>query len=61
MRDEVECNRCREVCIIDGDYPKFFAWCDTCKDYAEGFNADEYAADYMGGLIDDTYDRVKDD
>jgi hypothetical protein len=61
MKDEVQCKKCGDICIIDGEFPKFFAWCDTCHDYADGFDASDYAADYMGGLIDDAYDRMKDE
>lgn len=50
--NEIECNRCGNICEVDGDYPKYFAWCDTCSDYAEGFDGDEYAADVLAGTID---------
>lgn len=50
--NEIKCNRCGDICEVDGDYPKYFAWCDTCSDYAEGFDSDEYAADVLAGTID---------
>jgi len=50
---EVKCKKCREICAVEGDYPKFHAWCDTCKDYAKGFDVFEYAADVMGSRIDE--------
>lgn len=58
---ETQCKKCNNTCTIDGDYPKYFAWCDTCRDYADGFDAHEHAADVMGNLIDSTYDRMKDE
>lgn len=57
---EITCQKCNDTCVIDGEYPKFFAWCDTCKDYAQGFDCFKYAADYYGDLIDQTYDNIKD-
>ncbi len=56
MKDEIECSKCKEFCLIDGEFPKFFAWCDTCRDYASGFDVTDYAADYMGNLIDQASD-----
>jgi hypothetical protein len=47
------------MCDIDGDYPKFFAWCEFCETYAGGFNADEYAAELTANKTDEVYDRVK--
>jgi len=44
------------MCQVDGEYPKFFAWCDECNDYAEGFDAFDYAADWMGDAIDQVMD-----
>ena len=41
------------MCTIDGDYPKFHAWCETCSDYAKGFDPFEHAADFMGSKIDE--------
>ena len=50
---EIICTKWKESCIIDGEYPKFFAWCETCADYAEGFDCLEYSADWMGDKIDE--------
>ena len=61
MKTEIECGKCETLCFIDGDYPKFFAYCDTCRDYAEGFDATEYATDYISSKIDEVHDRMKDD
>ena len=57
MKSEIQCKKCGDTCVIDGEYPKLFAWCDTCSDYAEGFDIMEYSADYMGNLIDAAADR----
>jgi len=43
----ITCKKCREEIPVDGEYPKFFAWCFTCDDYAD-FDLE----DYIGGLID---------
>ena len=40
---EIKCAKCGTDCVIDGDFPKFFAWCEECSDYAEGFDGDAYA------------------
>lgn len=32
---EILCEKCGEYCVVDGDFPKVFAWCDLCGDYAE--------------------------
>ena len=55
-----KCQKCKEVCIVDGEYPKFFCYCDECRDYAEGFDCLEFAADYMADLTDYYYDQYKD-
>jgi hypothetical protein len=52
MKNEIECSRCHNICVIDGDFPKYFAWCEVCKDYAEGFNCVEYAAEVMADIAD---------
>jgi len=57
---EHKCTKCGEICPIDGEYPKFFAWCNTCGTYAEGFDIMDYAADYMASQIDYAYDMMKD-
>lgn len=57
---EVECARCGSVCCVDGDFPKFFAWCDTCDDYADGFDCLDYAQDVYAGMIDAAHDRARD-
>ena len=51
MDGYVECRRCGELCNVDGEYPKFFAWCETCNDYAD-CNMSEYTADYLATKID---------
>lgn len=55
---EIKCSQCGEMCVIEGECPKFYAWCDTCNDYAD-FDIQEYTADYIGGLIDYTYDHYR--
>ena len=59
MTIEFICQHCHQSCIIDGDYPKFFCYCDTCHNYAEGFDATEYAADYMGAQMDHAVDMME--
>ena len=49
---EVECSRCGEICEVDGDFPKYFAWCGTCKDYAGGFDCNAYAQEVMASIAD---------
>ena len=50
--NEYECKKCGETCIADGDYPKFFCWCDECDDYAAGFDPTEYAAIVLANHIE---------
>jgi hypothetical protein len=46
------CEKCGDACKVDGNFPKYFCWCDTCNDYARGFEEKEYAADEIGRRID---------
>lgn len=57
MKPEIKCGKCGDDCMVDGEYPKFFAWCETCNDYAD-YDMHEYAADYMGSLIDGAEHRM---
>lgn len=59
MSDEIECKKCGEICVIDGEFPRYFAYCDFCHDYASGFDNEEYAANYIANLIDQEKDRRK--
>jgi hypothetical protein len=59
MNTEIECKKCHDICIVDGEYPKFFAWCDTCHDYASGFDAFDYAVDYISVKADLVYDMMR--
>lgn len=51
--EEFTCTKCGSDCGIDGEYPKYFAWCDECGDYDKGFNCEEHAADVMSARIDE--------
>ncbi len=53
------CQQCGDDCEIDGEYPKYFAWCDICNNYAVGFDEHEYANDYLSTKIDEAKDRRK--
>ncbi len=55
--NEIVCGKCDCICCIDGEYPRFFAWCEECQDYAEGFDACDHAAEWMAGQIDAAMDR----
>jgi transcription elongation factor Elf1 len=50
--NEFECIKCGSICQIDGEFPKFFAYCDVCGDYAKGFDADDYTRDIAAGIAD---------
>ena len=52
MDTEFECEACHNICVVDGDYPKFFCWCDVCHNYAKGFNDAKYAADCLAYHIE---------
>jgi len=60
MKHEFECQKCGEICNIDGYFPKYFCFCEQCNDYAQGFDPLEYSADYFGGYVDWVCDTVKD-
>jgi len=61
IKDAVRCTKCGSICCIDGDPPKVFAWCDVCKDYAEGFDESAWVADHYAALADAWVDKKKDD
>ena len=50
---EIKCKECKDICIVEGDYPEFFAWCENCGTYAEGFDCLEYAGDYLADKIEE--------
>ena len=52
MTFEVICAKCGDICVVDGDFPKYFAWCDTCHDYAAGFDDGEFAGEVAAGIAD---------
>lgn len=52
MVNEHQCERCGTECIIDGDYPRFDCYCDTCKKEAGGFDVLEYAANWYAEQLD---------
>ncbi len=54
-----KCTKCGEICEVDGEYPRWFAWCHECNDYAAGFDCLEYGADYMGAMADAVKDEGK--
>lgn len=51
MNDLIECKKCGTLCQVDGEFPKFFAYCDTCDDYAD-YDMEEWTADYMAMIAD---------
>jgi hypothetical protein len=55
---EFECGKCGTPCMVDGEFPKFFAWCDTCDDYAAGFGADELNQ-YAANRVDNPPERER--
>ena len=59
MNDTIICKKCGEICQIDGEFPKFFAYCDNCQDYVDDKDIDEYTADYLASEIDRAYERSK--
>lgn len=48
--DEFKCQKCGNLARIEGDYPKYYAWCYHCNDYAEGFDPQEHAIDKIYDL-----------
>ena len=52
MNDLVDCSRCGAVCVVDGEMPRYFAWCEVCKDYAGGFDGDAYAREVVADIAD---------
>lgn len=47
----VTCKKCGDECQVDGEYPKFFAWCERCNDYAT-YDMDCYSADWYADQIE---------
>ena len=58
MKDIITCKKCGGLCDVDGEFPKFFAWCESCNDYAT-YNMDEYNADYYSRMIDNIHETKK--
>jgi len=58
MNDAVECTKCGTICQVDGEFPKFDAWCDVCHDYAT-CDMSEYTTDWFASKIDEAYERRK--
>ena len=56
---EVECGRCGDICSVEGEGYKWSAWCDTCDDYAAGFDGEEWFADRMAGIADGHRKQVR--
>lgn len=56
MNDAIECKRCGSICQVDGEFPKFFAWCDICEDYVD---VEDYTVDYFAAQIDKAHERSK--
>lgn len=56
----ITCKKCNTKCLIDGNYPKFFSWCEECEDYAKGFDCISYATEWISGYSDWVYDTLKD-
>lgn len=58
MENTILCTKCDTICQIDGEFPKFFAWCDVCNDYAT-CDIDGYTADYLATKIDEAREQNK--
>lgn len=58
MNDTIICKKCDEICQIDGEFPKFSAWCEVCNDYAD-CDIDGYTADYLASGIDRAYEKSR--
>lgn len=58
MNQEITCAECQSECTVDGEYPEFFAWCDTCGDYAKGFDELEFGTDYISDRADSIEDST---
>jgi len=56
---EVRCAKCGDICCIDGEDYKCWAWCDTCDDYAEGFDGAEYFMEQACAAADALRDRER--
>ena len=58
------CKKCEEECEVEFDRRDpndCVCYCETCNDYAEGFDSTQYASDYMADLADAIMDRFRDD
>jgi hypothetical protein len=49
--NETLCKKCGDICVIDGEYPEYFAWCYTCNNYAE-WDEVGYVAQVFAGKIE---------
>ena len=53
----VQCQRCGDWCEIEGEFPKFDAWCWNCNDYAN-YDLSEYTADWLAAEMDRIYNKL---
>ncbi|MBA7470156.1 hypothetical protein ES707_05434 [subsurface metagenome] len=56
MNDTVICSKCGELCCVDGEFPKFFAWCDMCNDYAS-CDMGEYTENWLATKTDEAHEK----
>ena len=59
MNSEIECGKCGEICIVDGEGCKVWAWCENCRDYAKDFDSEAYVTDKFAAIADEAKDRKK--
>lgn len=45
--DDLVCGKCGYSVEIDGDYPRVWAWCHECNDYAKGVDCEEIIRDQL--------------
>lgn len=55
------CKRCGIECVVEQlDYNWCECWCETCNDYAKGFNATKYWLGKIRYLKHLTYEKYND-
>ena len=45
MTKYLRCKKCKDECQVDGEFPDFIVYCETCNDYAT-YNDEDLISDY---------------
>jgi hypothetical protein len=58
MKDTFICKKCGTECDVVYDYGDTFCYCETCNDYADGFDVDEFEESLHVQMVNQNYDDI---